>query len=278
MTLAPVLAFAAAALAAAGAFEAARAVGGRGPRGAWRRRPRSAGLSLLTRLGRGLGPRPPRDLDSRLAAAGVSVAAADVMAVKAGGAAVAVGAALAPASAAPGRLSPALVVAVPAAAFLAPDAWLRRRARLRARIMEAELADVLDLLRVAVAAGLSPTRALAEVGRRHPGALAAELRHAVTRLELGVPGELVLSDLERRCPAAGVRALTGALRRAERHGAPLGPTLTAQADEARARRAQLAVEAAARAAPKIQLVVALLLVPAVLLLVAAALLPALAGA
>jgi hypothetical protein len=35
---------------------------------------------------------------------------------------------------------------------------------------------------------------------------------------------------------------------------------------------------AARAAPKIQLVVALLLVPAVLLLVAAALLPALLGA
>ena len=45
---------------------------------------------------------------------------------------------------------------------------------------------------------------------------------------------------------------------------------------ARARQAQRAAEAAARAAPQIQLVVALLLVPAVLLLVAAALIPAIA--
>ena len=35
--------------------------------------------------------------------------------------------------------------------------------------MEEELADVTDLLRVAIAAGLPATRALAEVGRRHRG-------------------------------------------------------------------------------------------------------------
>jgi tight adherence protein C len=74
-----------------------------------------------------------------------------------------------------------------------------------------------------------------------------------------------------------VPALVAALRRAERHGAPLGPSLAAQAREARARETQRTLEAAARAAPQIQLVVALLLVPAVLLLVAAALVPALAG-
>ena len=43
----------------------------------------------------------------------------------------------------------------------------------------------------------------------------------------------------------------------------------------RARRAQAVSDRAARAAPKIQLVIALLLVPAVMLLVAAALLSAL---
>ena len=44
--------------------------------------------------------------------------------------------------------------------------------------MEAELPDVLDLLRVAIAAGLAPRRALQEVGRRHPGLLAQELKRA----------------------------------------------------------------------------------------------------
>ena len=58
-----------------------------------------------------------------------------------------------------------------------------------------------------------------------------------------------------------------------RHGAPLGPSLEAQATEARARAARRHTEAAARAAPQVQLVVALLLVPSVLLLVAAALIP-----
>jgi hypothetical protein len=69
--------------------------------------------------------------------------------------------------------------------------------------------------------------------------------------------------------------LTAALLRAERHGAPLGPALHALATDARARHAQRLRERAARAAPKIQLVVALLLVPAVMLMVGAALATAL---
>ena len=179
--------------------------------------------------------------------------------------------------AAAGRARPhrrALLVAAPAAGFLAPDAWLRRCTRRRARAIEAELADVLDLLRVAVEAGLTPGRALAEVGRRHRGLLARELRRTAARTALGIPRADAYRELERRCPAAGVPVLVAALERADRHGAPLVPALAAEARAARARAAQHAAEAAARAGPQIQLVVALLLVPAVLLLVAAALLPA----
>ncbi|MEA2310109.1 MAG: tight adherence protein, partial [Solirubrobacteraceae bacterium] len=233
--------------------------------------------AVLARLGRGFAARAPRGLDARIAAAGLSLPVADAMAVKGGAALVGAALAAAAAPAAPGRLAPLFLVAAPAAAFLAPDAWLRRQARRRARAIEAELAGVLDLLRVAIGAGLSPQRALAEVGRRHPGVLAAELRAAAARIALGTPSASALDELERRAPAPGVPALVAALRRAERHGAPLGPALTAQAAEARAREAQRTAEAAARAAPQIQLVVALLLVPSVLLLVAAALVPALAG-
>ena len=104
----------------------------------------------------------------------------------------------------------------------------------------------------------------------------AELRAAAARIELGVPRATVLETLERRCPAEGIAPLTAALLRAERHGTPLGPALEALAADARARHAQRLRERAARAAPKIQLVVALLLVPAVMLLVGAALTEALA--
>ncbi|MEA2226902.1 MAG: tight adherence protein [Solirubrobacteraceae bacterium] len=276
MTRPLVLAVLAAVLAAAAVVEIAAVAGERsGTRGRTRGRSLIAGLA---RVGRRMGtPAPPADLARRMEAAGAPVSwrVADVMAVKAGAGLVAVLAALPVAAALPGRLGPVAAIGAPAGAFLLPDLWLARRIRRRGRAMGEELADVLDLLRVAVDAGLSPARALGEVGRRRHGALAMELRGAAAHIELGVSRTEALRALERRCPTDGVTPLVAALLRAERHGAPLGPALTALAADARAGHAQRLRERAARAAPKIQLVVALLLVPAVMLLVGAALVTAL---
>ena len=82
------------------------------------------------------------------------------------------------------------------------------------------------------------------------------------------PAQRALDGHGGRAPLPEVRALVAALDRARRHGAPLGETLAAQARDARFALARHAREEAARAGPKIQLVVALLLVPSVLLLVA----------
>jgi tight adherence protein C len=240
------------------------------------RRPRRRAVArLVARLGAKLGIDPPRGLAARIAAAGLDVPVGEVVATQAGLALICGLVALPLVPAAPGRLGLALLALAPVAGFLTPEAGLRRRARRRRRAIEAELPDVLDLLRVAVAAGLAPRRAVAEVGRRHPGTLATELARAAARAQLGEPVQRVLDELELRCRADGVAPLVAALRRAERHGAPLSHTLAAQSAEARSRRAARRSEQAAKAAPKIQLVVALLLVPAVLLLVAAALIPAL---
>ncbi|HEY4097164.1 MAG TPA: type II secretion system F family protein [Baekduia sp.] len=193
------------------------------------------------------------------------------MAAKAGGGVVAA-LALAPlAGALPTRLALVLLPAAAAGGFLAPDLWLARRARRRAARAGLELADVLDLLRVAVEAGLPVGRALEEVGRRRGGLVAAELRAVAARLQLGVPRADALRTLQRRLPLPAVAVLTAAVQRADRHGTPLGPALDALAQEARADRARRLHEQAASAAPRIQLAVALLLVPAVLLFVAAGL-------
>jgi tight adherence protein C len=276
MTRAMLLAVLAAALAAAGVVDLASAARSpRRDRDAPCRPGRASGLAAaLARLGRRLGvPTAPADLERRLEAAGAParLAVAEVMALKCGAALVTAVAILPLAALLPGRLGPVVAIAAPAAGFLAPDAWLARRTRDRRTAMAAELADVLDLLHVAVAAGLSPLRAVGEVGRRRGGALAAELRSAATQAALGVPHAVALARLERRCPVEGVASLVAAIGRAERHGAPLGPSLHALAADARAERAQRLRERAARAAPKIQLVVALLLVPSVMLLVGACL-------
>jgi tight adherence protein C len=235
-------------------------------------------VALLGRLGRRLGVlAAPGDMPRRLAAAGAPVALRprDVMAVKTGAALAAAVLATGPAAALPGRLGPVALVMAPAAGFVLPDLWLRRAIRRRGRIMTTELADVLDLLRVCVEAGQSPARALGEVGRRHSGMLGGELRLAARHLALGRPRGGTFDALAARCPVAEVAALVGALERTELHGAPLGPALTSLAADARADRARAVREHASRAAPKIQLVVALLLVPAVMVLVAAALAAAL---
>ncbi len=274
MSLAALLALASGAATAGAAGDLAAAWGERASaRGRWR------GLALagLARVGRGAASRAPLDLAARIERAGLALGAGDLMAVKAGGALLAFAATLPLASLAPGQLGPAGCACCAAAAFLVPDLWLRRRTASRARAMDSELAGVLDLLRVAVAAGLSPRRALAEVGRRHPGVLAAELRACAGAIALGAPGHVALARLQRRCPCHGVPALVAAFDRAARLGASPAASLAAQAAGARARSARGHAERAARAAPKIQLVVALGLVPSVLLLVAAALAPAFMG-
>jgi tight adherence protein C len=236
-------------------------------------------VALLAHLGRRLGvPTPPGDLGARLAAAGLgsSVRTVDAMAVKAGAAAATALAAAPLLATLPLRLAFVALPAVAAAGFLVPDLWLTRRGRRRAACAGAELADVLDLLRVAIAAGLPIGRALSEVGRRRDGLVAAELRAVAERLALGVPRAEALAGLQRSLPLPTIAVLTAAITRADRHGAPLAPALALLAREVRAQRARALHEQAARAAPRIQLAVALLLVPAVLLVVAAGLVHGLA--
>ena len=241
-----------------------------------RRHRTSRTLTLIARIGAraaaGIHP-AAQGLEARAQAAGIDRPANEIVALQAGLALLATTLAAPVAALAPGRLNLAVLLAAPVAGYALPEHALRRRARARAHVIETELPDVLDLLRVALQAGLAPRKALAEVGRRHPGLLAKELEDTAHRIRLGEPAAHALSRLEARCP--GTAGLIAALERAERHGAPLAATLHAQATQARAHRAAERSEQAAKAAPKIQLVVALLLVPAVLLLIAAAVIPAL---
>jgi tight adherence protein C len=273
---------AAALAAAAGAVTAAALVDVGGwlaarrarPARATRRTRRGMLVAALVRLGRRLGaPAAPEDLDARLEAAGrpLGLDTRDVMAAKGAGALAALLAGAPLAAALPGRLPFLAAVGLPVTGFLAPDLLIARHTRARGRAMAAELPDLLDLLRVSVEAGLPLARALNEVGARHGGALAREWRAAAARIELGVPHAEALARLVARCPVPAVSTLAAALRRAERHGAPLADTLAAQAAEARAAHARRLHERAAKAAPKIQLVVALMLVPSAMLLVGAAL-------
>jgi tight adherence protein C len=216
-----------------------------------------ARLRLSARLARaGLGDRI--SVPSLLAAKGAGVIAGGLW-----------GLVLAPA--APSRLALVVALGLPAAGFLGPDAWLERRARRRLRALSAGLPDALDLLAVGAAAGRSPLAGLAELGRGE-GALAREFAMLSAESSCGLAHGEALESLRRRAPVREVAAMCGVIERSRRYGSPLADQLREQATALRGVQRRRIEEQAARAAPKIQLAVALLLVPSVLLMIAAGLL------
>ena len=235
---------------------------------------------LLRRLGRLIASAPPvrnlpsrADLEARLVAAGepAGLRMREWVALKAVSAFLGGMVAVLAGADAPARIAVLAIVAGPAAGFVAPDLWLSRLSRQRLEDAVNELPDMLDLLRVTVEAGMPPARAIGIVGAEFRGTLAREWRRVATEIQLGVAREEAFAGLHARLPADELGALVESLARAGRHGTPLGRALELQAGMARERRRRQVRERAARAGPKIQLVVALLLVPAVLLIVAAGL-------
>lgn len=210
-------------------------------------------------------------LRRRATAAGLGRLGEDLLALKF---ALALGAALVavPLGGALGARAGALMLIVcAAAAFFGPDLVLRRRIAARRRRVAIELPAFLDLLAVTIGAGLPVPVALGEVARRQGGLLGAELRAAQRAIASGDSRADALAGLRDRCPHEGVAAMVSAIARADRHGAQLGPALGAIAADARQHRARAIREHAAKAAPQIQLVIALGLVPATMLIVAAGL-------
>jgi len=161
------------------------------------------------------------------------------------------------------RLGTALVVgactlvAVPLAALPAglvvwalPGLKARRRHQRHLAAIAMDLPDVVDLLVLAVGAGLTVRLAVAAVARRSPGPLGAELARALDEADLGRRLADALDDVPGRAGEA-TRPLVGALIASERYGVPLGAGLERLAHEVRADRRRRAEEAARKVPVKL---------------------------
>ena len=238
--------------------------------------PGRAVLALAGRVGSAFGMQRvavPATLAVRIVAAGSpgGLRPRDWTTLKCATAGIALCGAMLTAGSFPGRLGLPALVAAPAAGFVLPDYWLARVGRRRAEAALYELPHMLDLLRVTVAAGRSTIAAMGLVASRFDGPLAAEWRAAAAQVALGVPQSAALEQIGRRVPVAGVGTLVETLGYSHRAGLSLADALMAQATAARHARRQQIREQAARAAPKMQLVVAVVLVPSVMLTLGAVL-------
>lgn len=153
---------------------------------------------------------------------------------------------------------------------LTPDMQLRSSARKRVHTISRRIPHVVDLLVLALGAGLDFPAALRQVVERSADPesdVIEELGLVLEELKLGSTRRHALEQLARRAPCDEVRDLVAAAVQSEEQGTPLGVVLSTQASTSRQRRSTRAEEAASRASTAMVLPLVLLFVALIVLMI-----------
>jgi tight adherence protein C len=149
-------------------------------------------------------------------------------------------------------LLPFFLLAGAGLGWLVAVLWFRRMLVGRQKQILRSLPYELDLLTLAVEAGLDFVGGLHKVVEKgRPGPLRDELNLVLRAIRLGRSRSEALSQMAERVDLPPVRAWVRALVQADRMGTPLGRILRMQADRLRERRAQAAEKAANEAPVKL---------------------------
>ena len=128
-----------------------------------------------------------------------------------------------------------------------PILWLRQAVTTRRSQMELSLPNALDLLSVAVEAGLPFEGAMLRVSQKLEGPLSAEFQQVLQEIRLGRPRLQALDDMAKRSGVEELNHFVQAIIQSSQLGTPIGQILVLQSDEIRRRRRQRAQELGARA-------------------------------
>ena len=155
------------------------------------------------------------------------------------------------------------------AGWFGPDILLSRAGRLRQERIERDLPDFLDILAVTVRAGLGYRSALQRVAESLGGPAGEEILTALRQMDLGATRRDAFLALRARNDSDSLSTFVGAQLQAEELGVPLSEALNDIALDMRRAAEQAARRRAARAAPRISLIVTTLIVPGSIILILA---------
>ena len=173
-----------------------------------------------------------------------------------------------------------LIVSLAAGAILGyylPVLWLKQKVDARRSEIQKGLPDAMDLLVIAVDAGLGFDAALARVTDKYRNALSDEFAKVLREVSLGRPRLEAMDEMGRSSGVEDLHNFIQAIIQSEQFGTGIGKILRIQADEMRRKRRQRAQEKAAQATLKMMLPMVgcifptlwiVLLGPAVLILMA----------
>jgi tight adherence protein C len=134
-----------------------------------------------------------------------------------------------------------------------PNYWLRTKVQQRRSQIQKGLPDAMDLLTIAVEAGLGFDAAMARVTEKFKNALADEFSQVLQETRLGRPRLEALDDMGRRTGVEDLHNFCQAVIQSEQMGVGVAKILRLQSDEMRRKRRQRAQEKAAQASLKMML-------------------------
>jgi tight adherence protein C len=149
-----------------------------------------------------------------------------------------------------------LVVSLAGGAILGyylPVLWLKQKVDARRAAIQKGLPDAMDLLVIAVDAGLGFDAALARVTDKYKNALSDMFAKVLREVSLGRPRLEAMDEMGRSSGVDDLHNFIQAIIQSEQFGTGIGKILRIQADEMRRKRRQRAQEKAAQATLKMML-------------------------
>jgi tight adherence protein C len=151
--------------------------------------------------------------------------------------------------------------------FMLPDVFIAQRGRKRQAEIRKALPETLDLLAIAVGAGMGLEAAIELVIQRLPGALGQEFYRILQELSLGVARREAFGSLRTRTEVDELSTFALILTQADALGTPLSVVLKSQAAEMRMLRRQRAREQGAKTPVALLFPLLLGIFPALMLVV-----------
>jgi tight adherence protein C len=151
--------------------------------------------------------------------------------------------------------------------FLLPQMWLSSRVTRRQQAVIRALPDALDLMSIAVEAGLGFDQAMTQVSTKWDNELSLAFGRVIREIQLGKSRREALRSMADSIDVADVTSFTAAIIQADQLGVSIARVLKIQADQMRIKRRQRAQEKAQQAPIKMMIPLVTLIFPSIWLVI-----------
>ncbi|HEX9996630.1 MAG TPA: type II secretion system F family protein [Abditibacterium sp.] len=151
--------------------------------------------------------------------------------------------------------------------FSGPTFWLRKFVNKRIKLIRKSMADVVDLIVLAIEAGLGFDQAVGQAVLKTKGPLSEELGRVLDEIRVGKPQGEAFRDMSKRVRMSELTLLVAAIDQATRMGTGLASALRLQATEIREKRMAYIREQAGKLPVKMMLPLVFCIFPALFVVI-----------